>query len=251
MRRHLPPSIAYQLFMLGVCLYALAALSFDLLWAPGTQSQRLLDYADTAVCALFALDFVICLVTAERPWRYVVTWGWLDLLSSVPMIGVARWGRAARVARILRVVRGARAASIVGGLIAVKRTESTLLAAALTTLLLLVTASLSILQVEVAPEANIKTAEDALWWALSTMTTVGYGDRFPVTTEGRVIAGVLMCAGVGLFGLLSGLLAAWFVTPQVPQGAGELQALRDEIAALRRMLSDSGRSARPTGNDES
>jgi voltage-gated potassium channel len=80
-------------------------------------------------------------------------------------------------------------------------------------ILVMVTASVAVLQFETTDSANIKTAEDALWWAMTTMTTVGYGDRFPVTTEGRLVAAVLMCAGVGLFGTLSGLLAAWFVAP--------------------------------------
>lgn len=61
---------------------------------------------------------------------------------------------------------------------------------------------------ETAPESNIKTAEDAIWWAFVTITTVGYGDRFPVTTEGRIIAALLMTAGVGLFGTFTGFIAS-------------------------------------------
>jgi voltage-gated potassium channel len=56
-----------------------------------------------------------------------------------------------------------------------------------------------------------QTAEDALWWAYVTITTVGYGDKFPVTSEGRLIAGFLMTAGVGLFGTFTGFVASWFV----------------------------------------
>lgn len=94
-------------------------------------------------------------------------------------------------------------------------------------------ASISILQVETAPESNIRTADDALWWALSTITTVGYGDRYPVTSEGRVVAAFLMCAGVGLFGMFSGFLASWFISPQASNDAGEVEALRKEIRSLR------------------
>ena len=150
---------------------------------------------------------------APNRWRYMYTWGWLDLASSIPTLEVARWGRAARVARIFRVLRGVRATKILGSLAVAKRTESTFLAVALVAILLLVGASISILQVETVPESNIKTAENALWWALTTITTVVYGDRFPVTAEGRFVASLLMCAGVGLFGTFSGFLAAWFVAP--------------------------------------
>ena len=71
--------------------------------------------------------------------------------------------------------------------------------------------SIAILQVETDPNSNIKTAEDAIWWAYVTITTVGYGDKFPVTTEGRIIAAVLMTVGVGLFGTFTAFLASWFV----------------------------------------
>ena len=71
--------------------------------------------------------------------------------------------------------------------------------------------SVAILQVEDDPNSNIKTAEDALWWAYVTITTVGYGDKYPVTTEGRIIAAFLMTMGVGLFGTFTGYVASWFV----------------------------------------
>jgi voltage-gated potassium channel len=62
-----------------------------------------------------------------------------------------------------------------------------------------------------APGSKIKTAEDALWWAYVTITTVGYGDVVPVTREGRMIAAVLMTVGVGLFGTFTAYVASWFV----------------------------------------
>jgi len=61
------------------------------------------------------------------------------------------------------------------------------------------------------PESNIKTAGDAIWWAFVTITTVGYGDRFPVTSAGRIIAAFLMITGVALFGTFTGFVAAWFM----------------------------------------
>lgn len=82
---------------------------------------------------------------------------------------------------------------------------------ALIAVLVLLFSSIAILEFETAPESNIKTAEDAIWWAYVTMTTVGYGDKYPVTTEGRIIAMVLMTVGVGLFGTFTAYVSSWFV----------------------------------------
>jgi voltage-gated potassium channel len=72
--------------------------------------------------------------------------------------------------------------------------------------------SLAILDAEQdAPHANITTFGDALWWAATTVTTVGYGDRFPVTTQGRFIAVALMAVGIGLVGAVTAAVAAWMV----------------------------------------
>jgi voltage-gated potassium channel len=73
-------------------------------------------------------------------------------------------------------------------------------------------AAIEITQAErLAPSGNIKNIGDGLWWAISTVTTVGYGDRFPTTSQGRLIALGLMLLGVSLIGVISATMAAWFV----------------------------------------
>lgn len=224
--------------MLVLCLYALAALAAQsaVRLEPGTQT--ILDHVDYAVCALFLLDFVVSLWRAPNRLRYFATWGWLDLLSSIPTVDIARWGRAARVLRVFRVLRGLRATKLLAALILRRRAESTFLAAALVALLLVTFCSVAILHFETVPESNIKSADDALWWAFATITTVGYGDRYPVTGEGRFVATILMAAGVGLFGTFSGFLAAWFIGPKAegPDAGAEMAALRAEVASLREIL---------------
>ena len=212
-------SVPYQLFMLAVSFYTLVALAIGVIVRPEGETRMVLEYADRAICAVFLMDFLVCLYKAPNRWRYMYTWGWLDLLSSIPVLDATRWGRAARIARLLRVLRGIKATRILATVVIAKRTQSAFLAVALIAILLHIVAAISILQVESAPESNIKTAEDALWWALTTMTTVGYGDRFPVTTEGRLIAGVLMCAGVGLFGMFSGIPCCMVCFSECEQGA--------------------------------
>ncbi|HEX2836106.1 MAG TPA: potassium channel family protein [Thermoanaerobaculia bacterium] len=88
------------------------------------------------------------------------------------------------------------------------------------------------------PESNIRTADDAVWWAFATITTVGYGDRYPVSTEGRFVAAMLMTAGVGLFGAFSAALAAWFLAPEEEAIEVELHAMRETIAEIRTLLDE-------------
>lgn len=61
------------------------------------------------------------------------------------------------------------------------------------------------------PDANIASYPDALWWAVTTITTVGYGDRFPMSSAGRAVAVVLMIAGIAMFGVITATIAAYFV----------------------------------------
>jgi voltage-gated potassium channel len=237
---HPRPSIhvapIYQLFMLVLCVLALAGIVVQNAFRHDPEIEIVLDYADFIICIAFAIDFVVSLWRAPNRLRYLATWGWLDLLSSIPTLHVARWGRLARIARISRVLRGLRATRLLGAAVLRRRSQSTVAAAALLALVLVIAASTAILHFETVRESNIHTAEDAIWWSISTITTVGYGDRYPVTSEGRVVAALLMIAGVGLFGTFSAALAAWFLIPEGRATNGELAALSDEIASLRKAV---------------
>jgi voltage-gated potassium channel len=228
-----PGSPAYQVFILTISIFALAAIAAQAHPRLDPRSERILEVADLVVCFFFFVDFVICFVRAPDRRRYMMTWGWLDLLSSVPAVDLLRWGRTTRIVRILRVLRVIRASHLIAELILDRRSQSAFLAAGLSALVLIVVASIAVLSFEVDPASNILTAEDALWWAFATITTVGYGDKFPVTSEGRFLAMALMTAGVGLVGTFSGLLASWFLAPSVAADRSGDAALRAEVAALR------------------
>lgn len=234
---------SYQLFMLALCVYAILALAVERFFPIGEGTREILDHADVGVCVLFAIDFIVSLATAKSRWRYLTTWGWIDLLSSIPTISLLRLGRAARIIRIFRVLRGVRATKVLSSFVLERRSEDTLLAVVLISFLLMILASASVLHFETVPEANIRSAEDALWWACSTMATVGYGDRFPVTWEGRLIGALLMTAGVGVFGTFSGFVAAWFLAPTARKNRSEIEMLRQEIGELRAMLEPVARAA--------
>jgi voltage-gated potassium channel len=178
-----------------------------------------------------------------------MTWGWLDLVSSIPMLGPLRWGRVARIARLLRVLRGVRSARAIGQFLMVRRSESAFLTASLLSVLIIVSGSIAVLQFEAPAGGNIVSGQDALWWAVTTMTTVGYGDRFPITAEGRLVAVVLMAAGVGLFGTLSGLVASWFLAAATKAPDADLVEIKAMLAHVKTQLaslSSAGGSGRGT-----
>jgi len=98
-------------------------------------------------------------------------------------------------------------------------------------------AAITVLHIEAdIPSATIKTPGEALWEAIVTVTTVGYGDHLPVTPEGRLVAGLLMITGVGLFGTLSGLVASLLVSPAMGREATDVAALAAEIRLLRKKI---------------
>lgn len=227
----------YTFFMLALSVLALGALGVEAVAGLDEGSRQILSYADTFVCVLFFIDFLIMFTKAKNKRKYMLTWGWLDLLSSIPVLSALRWGRAARIMRIFRVLRGIRSARVLTLFILERRAESALLAAVLVSIILVAAGSITVLQFEAPePASNIKTAEDAVWWAVVTITTVGYGDRFPVTAEGRMTAMLLMVAGAGLLGTFSGFVAAWFLSPGADKRENELSQLRQEVSELKQLL---------------
>jgi voltage-gated potassium channel len=120
-----------------------------------------------------------------------------------------QWARIARVVRIIRILRAFRSTKILLQYLFRNRSRGTIATASLVSFLMMIFSSIAILNFENAPNSNIKSPEDALWWAFTTVTTVGYGDKYPVTTEGRVVAALLMTSSVGLFGVLQPLSPAF------------------------------------------
>jgi voltage-gated potassium channel len=190
--------------------YVIGALIVDTFFKIPDEVSRLLLMVDNFVCAVFFFDFCWNFYKAESKLKFM-RWGWIDLISSIPTVSALRVGRAARIIRLIRILRAFKSTKNIVRLIYRNKTKGTLTTVSLIAILLLIFSSIAILQVETDPASNIKTAEDAIWWSYATITTVGYGDRYPVTTEGRFIAAILMTAGVGLFGTFTAYIASLFV----------------------------------------
>ena len=229
-------SPGYQVFMLALSLYSIAMLALQATSSVDPMTADILDYSDFVICLAFLGDFALSLARAQNRWRYMATWGWLDLVSSIPILDLTRWGRIARVLRIFRVLRGIRATHVLSGLVFRDRAKNAVFAAATFAFLLITFCSIAIVHFEAGSGGKIRTAEDALWWSFTTITTVGYGDLVPITFEGRLVAVLLMTGGVGLFSTVSGFLATWFMGEQEQQDNVELAAIRVELARLNDAL---------------
>jgi voltage-gated potassium channel len=214
---------AYNIFILVLTIYSLAIIVLLLLPIP-QPVRDLLNVYDNVVCLIFIADFLYNLSGAHPKSAYFIgARGWLDLLGSIPSVsgltatgfqltGLFRLARLSRLARISRILRGDNRKHLIRDVVKNRgqyATFITILAAGI----VLTVASVLILQFESGdPDANIKTGGDALWWGIVTVTTVGYGDRYPVTMLGRATAFAVMLAGVGIIGALASILASVLVT---------------------------------------
>jgi voltage-gated potassium channel len=185
----------------------LLALAFLVAYAWPVLDPRLdpdvltfLNAVSWTVWGAFAIDLFIRLVLAEDRARYALS-HWYDVaLVALPLLRPFRLLRLVALVRILDRSASANLAGrvlvYIGGVAA--------LAVGL--------GALAVLDAEQdTPEANITNFGDALWWACTTVTTVGYGDRYPVSAEGRVVAVVLMVVGIGVVGAVTASVATWIL----------------------------------------
>ena len=221
-----------EIAVLALSIYVLGALLAQTVFHVPREVSLLLDRIDTFVCIIFLADFAMRFRRAPSKLAFM-KWGWIDLISSIPAYDFLRWGRMVRVVRILRAFRSAR--HLVAFLYRY-RTRGLALTVVLTAFVLVIFSSIAVLAFEDESESNIRTPFDAVWWAISTMTTVGYGDKVPVTVEGKIVAMILMVTGVGLFGVLTGLFARLFVEPDFKREDADITNLAMEIRLLRERI---------------
>jgi voltage-gated potassium channel len=219
----------FQIVVLILSVVILGALGAETVFNLPKQVSDILQTLDTLVCVLLLVDFGYRLYKAESKLAFM-KWGWIDLIASIPNIPILRMGRLIRILRVIRLLRAIRATQKISSVFLHNKFKTGVTSVALTAFLLIVFCSIGILICEQQdPDANIKTAGDAFWWSVSTITTVGYGDVYPVTAEGRILAAVLMFSGIGMFGILSGLMSSFFV------GQNRVQIVQEENKILARL----------------
>ena len=209
----------YEIFI-GL-LSVLSLVNIVLLTLLRDEGLQTVVYAiDWLLSIVFLIDFLVRLARAPSRLGYVFRqFGWADLLASLPFPQV-KILRIFRLIRVMRLLRRYGPGNIVRSLLR-DRAGSALLSLLFIAVLVLEFGSLAVLYFEKStPEANITTASDALWYVIVTMSTVGYGDQFPVSNAGREIGTFIIVVGVGIFGTLSGYLANLFLAPRKEPAGG-------------------------------
>lgn len=227
--------LTYELFIQLVSTFSLSIVAVYYLLPLTEPVDEVLLIMDSVTALVFLGDFFIRLLTAPRKVHYLLTGGILDLLSGIPALPILRLLRLPRVIvtnrrmkrQTPRAVRDEARAHLAG---------STLLLTLLVILLVVTIGSSAIISIESRSQnANIVTGGDAVWWAVVTISTVGYGNYYPVTPLGRVVGAVMMVVGVSVFTVLTSYIATKLISSS-QKSDDEVSQLRSEIADIKQML---------------
>src|SRR5829696_508740 len=211
---------AYEIFIGLLAVISLFNLAVSVLpFSPALK--EIAKIVDIPLTLIFLLDFTSRLLRSTPKRAYFIDQrGWLDLLCSLPS-----FFRLFRIFRLVRVTRllGEYGIRNIARSFIKHRADNALIVVLFLVLLVLEFGSMFVTFFEQQdPNANIKTGGDAVWWAFVSITTVGYGDQFPVTMGGRTMAVFVLATGVGLFGVLSGYLANFFLAPAATESDPEV-----------------------------
>ena len=208
----------------------------------GGVVRALCSWADVGVWVAFALDLAWRVRLADHRGAFLLSHPVDVLAVALPVF------RTLRVLRVFAVSQTIFTRKL--GLLA--HGQAILVGA----VLLVVVAALAMLDAERgAADASITSIGDALWWGITTITTVGYGDMYPVTGLGRVVAAALMLVGISMVGIVSASVATWFVSQDrstqgreqqdlVGELAAELVAVRAQLASIQQAVGADNPAAR-------
>lgn len=254
----------YDLFIGILTVLSLTVMLLQFLLPAERDAQEVLYIIDNLFCVIFLADFFGRLYRAKPKRAYLKWQGVTDFLGSIPATPALRLFRLFRLARVVRVLRIGGPKRIVREF-SERRSESVLYITITFALILLTVGSMLVLYFESKnPDANIHNGNDAIWWSIVTITTVGYGDRYPITNGGRIIGMITMMVGIGIFGVITSFMANAFMAPTKQQreaaakkaeiekqreeaaqmasvhADAELQALKAQLAEIKALLKERG-----------
>ncbi|MFA4876480.1 MAG: ion transporter [Methanoregula sp.] len=203
----------YEIFIIFVSV--LSVLNLVLIWIPGfdPDAVHVVEVINFFLTIIFLMDFTYRLLSAgSKHYYFFRDWGWADLLASIPALRILRLFRIFKAYRLLKKY----GVHNIAEQLKKHRANSMFYIVIFCVILVIEVGAFLVLVFEQSsPAANIQTASDALWWTCVTITTVGYGDRFPTTNAGRLVGIAIMAMGVALIGTLAGFIANKLLAPDM------------------------------------
>lgn len=233
-------STGYELFILLLSLVSVFNLVLDwinFIYPISELTLGVIRIINAIVTVFFLFDFSYRILTTSSKSHYFFrNWGWADLLACVPQLRIFRVFRIFRAVRLLRIF-GVK--NMINEIVN-NRAGIALFITVFSIIVIAEFVGIYVLNFESQnPNANITTSGDAVWWTLVTMTTVGYGDRFPVTPQGRVAAVFVMLSGVALIGVLASFLSNFFLAPPKKEEVAYAPTdPRAKLAELKSLLAE-------------
>lgn len=207
--------LGYEIFIALISILSVFNLFLVFLPFVNPEAVHVLFTINAFLTLIFLFDFGLRLYRAKpRSFYFFHDYGWADLLACVPVL---RFLRIFRIFKAYRLVHKYGARSLFDYLSS-HRADAAIFILVFTVVLIIQTGSFLVLLAEAkSPDANIRSSSDAMWWVYVTITTVGYGDRYPVTDMGRLIGMLVMTTGVGVFATFAGYIGNKLLTPKVEE----------------------------------
>ena len=199
----------------GVIILSAVVLTLESMDSLPPLIHRLLGWAEFAILGVFAGEYLLRLWAAPSRWRYALSfWGIVDLLSVLPGLLLLqpqtqslRVLRLMRVFRLLKLLRLRRASRRLEDALRASREELILFTAVAVLVLFVASVGIHFFEHEAQPE-KFGSIPKCMWWALATLSTVGYGDVYPITTGGRIFTGLTVLIGVGIVAIPAGIITS-------------------------------------------
>jgi voltage-gated potassium channel len=214
-----PQGRVFDLAIQSLIVLSLASYSVSTLPDLSAEMQRYLDFFEASCIAIFTVEYVLRLIVARRPIRFIFSvYGLIDILSILPFyfgiytgkgldLRYIRIIRLLRLFRTLKLVRYSNALDRFRQALAMVREELILFGSVALIAIYLSAVGIYLFENEAQPE-TFRSVFDGLWWAVATLTTVGYGDVFPVTVGGRLFTFAVLIVGLAIVAVPTGLLAS-------------------------------------------
>ena len=206
--------VVFDLLVQFFIVISIIVFSLETIPTLSTEFIEVLSKLEVFIIALFCCEYILRLIVAKQKTKFVFSfWGIVDLLAILPFFLLSFdliMIRALRLLRLFRILKLGRYSSSMSRIMsALKIAKEDLVLSLMAALIMLLVASFGIYQFEnTAQPDKYSSVFDSLWWALATLTTVGYGDVYPITAGGKIFTGFILIIGLGIVAVPAGIIAS-------------------------------------------